>query len=131
MNKSVENELRLYSRLVILLSSILSPIFGAIFFSINLFKVGKKKQIVVIIVSVLIYQILINKIKAEFNIPYLPLLLIFFFNFIVGILISKYSWNYFLGNITYEKRSALIPILIYIGIAALLIILNLMNSNIL
>jgi hypothetical protein len=114
---------KLYSKSAVGLSALLlSPVLGGILFAYNLKQVGKGKyatpivigSIVVIAVVRLIIRPFLHGTFNQFMVS----------NAIGAILLTPLSWDKLIGQISYEQKSPLKPILIFLGICAALLLLQ-------
>ena len=111
---------RLYSeRAIWTFSAIMSPLFGVILLSMNLYKLGKKSSILpVLSFGVLWYVLALYIIPAnsQYSISYLV-------SALGGAILYYFFWPKFIGKeFKYRRRPILIPLIIAVGISALLIL---------
>lgn len=96
-----------------------STLFGAILFAINMYRVGKKDKIYIIILLAVAYTILEGwLVTMQPQSTMLPL----FFNLIGGLLLNTVAWNKFIGKSTqYRRTSIWVPLAIGIGLTAIFV----------
>src|SRR6056297_2952072 len=100
----------LYSKTVILLFSILfSPIFSAVLLMSNLKSLGKPKARIQVLLFAVLYLIATAIVLQVFK---LPPNLTFVANVIGAAVLNEYFWNKHIGDINYEKKSWIKPMLI-------------------
>jgi len=122
----VENQdlIKVPSRLsIFLLSTLFSGFFGGIIYSTVLSRLDLKKHILGSLITTFVLTFLIRKLPVDDF--YFKLLLQFFLNALIGLLIVGPFWNNHLKDVNYREAFAWIPMLVMSIIAGGLILLNL------
>ena len=104
----------LYSPLVIIAFSMLSVVIGGVLMGLNLYRVGKKQAVLMLVLFTIVY-LLIGSAVINWASRLGPMALlgsVFFFNLTTALVYIRWFWQRHIGAGNYRSRGVLVPVLV-------------------